>query len=244
MSQVPAGNLVARYRAYPVSWISFADAIDHVASVEQSNRFAARYSLVNAIGRHPIRSRWVDQQDQTDIPPMGEEFWRDASVRYENGGEVLYQAFDLGIYGREELPSGGWRQEIAGSIGRPRWRGLLVNRNDLAEAFPLPEKKPQSEVIESAPTAHQEPTIKQLRGSRPKERIREAAREVYDSRPDDPPNMCEAAKLLSKQLGGGGRAQIEDVLREPEFANQRRPTGVHRSRCKASKKISGKPANH
>ena len=55
--------------------------------------------------------------------------------------------------------------------------------------------------------------------------IRVALREVYDEAGTDPPNVNRASDLVKIKLPHARRARIREVLREPEFARQRRPPG-------------------
>jgi hypothetical protein len=58
--------------------------------------------------------------------------------------------------------------------------------------------------------------------------IREEARVLYKELADDPPNINRAEQLLRERLPGAKRTRIRPVLRNHEFANLRRLSGVKR----------------
>lgn len=191
-----------------VKWMSPVDAIDHIASAANCDRGQAKHRLRAALADGRVGVCWADC-DNDDALPSG-RFWLEASIIPEHGGQVLHQVLagstvtDGGVHVLEH------REE------KPRYRGFLINRADLYEAWPvvLPAVPPQ-------PTSSIRPGKKE---------IREAALRLYAERASDPPNINEAARLICEELPRVTREAARKVLREDEFAQLRRPSGVRRKR--------------
>ena len=175
------------------------------------DRATAMRHLRVAIANMHIGVRWSDGEDEADPPPFG-SFWKNASIRLDHGGEVLHQVFERRVVKMGESYSGEQHE------GPPRYREFLVDRSDLNTLWPMHS--------EDASPAGPEPSV--LCPTPPA--IREYARELYQSRAADPPNMDEAGRLICKKLPRAVRKTVRIVLSEPEFANQRRRSGVRRKR--------------
>jgi hypothetical protein len=63
-----------------------------------------------------------------------------------------------------------------------------------------------------------------MRNSACKGTIRKAARQIYNEAGANPPNMNQASDLIKRQISAS-RSRVREVLREGEFARQRRGPG-------------------
>jgi len=197
-----------------VRWVSPADALSHIETAADCDRATALTSLRTAVGDGRLPVRWLEPENETDAPPGKPEFWRDVTIRPDHGGELLYQvqASRLIKDGKSKIPMPTVRME-----GQPRYRGFLVDRDALQEIWPPRELQPARVPADSI-----------LRPK--KEEIRKIARELYAARNNDPPNLCQAERLIRDSLPRAGRKPVRDILAEPEFAKQRRRSGQRRKR--------------
>jgi hypothetical protein len=203
------GDVVELLRIPVVDWVSLADAVAHIEMAADCDRLTAIQRLRAAIADSSLRVRWMDQENEYDVPPSDRAFWTKVSIRLDQGGEVLHHAVDL-MFVAYPKSSAIERKEAP-----PRYRGLLVDRRALHDAWPMPPDVEQPETTASCVPL---PPVG-------KPAIRAKVRELYASRPSVPPNMWEAEMLIKKSLPRAARDRIREVLKEPEFARQRRATG-------------------
>lgn len=191
-----------------VRWASATDALQHIEIATGCDRATAMVRLREAIAAGNVAVAWSEPDDDRDTPPAG-RFWKDVSIRTDHEGEVLDQVRTSrdNPFLTKQLPS----------EGRPRWRGFVVDRNDLHELWPF-----QTEPIA--------PHRKALVGKALSAAIREQARVIYAERTDDPPNMVKAERLIREKIADARRSKIRQILHEDEFAMKRRPSGVRRKR--------------
>jgi hypothetical protein len=240
-----------RFERQKSEWITLAQALEHVASVEDhlatsetekpttaedaslamgwlwnpaphSPAMDAALSQVRAAlqdGEIPIKwaqDRWPQSHTFVpgelfafDDPPSG-LFWRYAEIDYSNSYLVLDQTpFAL---------SGGVASERAG--GNRKMRQLLLSRARVYELWPT--KDSDSVPSSSPPGAALD---KRYTTFIPEENlIRDEVRALYD-RSNPKPNMAQAEQSIRAAMPGATRGVIRKVLKEEEFANQRRSAG-------------------
>jgi len=191
------------------NWMSLSDAVEHIQEVSDCDRVTARQKLREVIADTLLPVRWIDQENEHDMPPSDRAFWKKATMRSENGGEFLYEVSDVTIV---ESPGSMLieRKEIF-----PRYRGLLVDRRALHALWPAPVNSDQRAENDSRGTLP--PASKQA--------IRDKARELYATMRENPPNIAQAEVLIRKSVPGSTRSRIREVLNEKEFSDQRRRTG-------------------
>jgi hypothetical protein len=68
------------------------------------------------------------------------------------------------------------------------------------------------------------------RNSVGKDRIRKAARDLYDQAGNNAPNINHAWDSIKVLIPGAPRSRVREVLREPEFARRRRGPGRRATR--------------
>jgi hypothetical protein len=69
------------------------------------------------------------------------------------------------------------------------------------------------------------------RNSVGKDRIRKAARDLYDKAGNNAPNINHAWDSIKVLIPGAPRSRVREVLREPEFACRRRGPGRKPTLC-------------
>jgi hypothetical protein len=67
----------------------------------------------------------------------------------------------------------------------------------------------------------------ELSSTASKPKIREALRKIYDEAHRNPPNMNQASDVVRRRIPAS-RSRIREVLKEDEFARQRRGPGRKR----------------
>ena len=111
---------------------------------------------------------------------------------------------------------------LAPDNGRKEYRPLLVKRSAVQELWRLPKyrnKGSRQTVSKPAGREHQR--------QRPpsKAQIRQELRKIYADPRSDRPNVNKAYNLLRVSLPNARRKSVMDILKEPEFAGQRRDPG-------------------
>jgi hypothetical protein len=202
-----------------IYWHSLEDAVAYIAAATNTNYAEALRKLRSALAAGRVAARWGDAESQDGHRPGNAVFWENVSIRMANGGEVLHQKYRKELIKSDGEYSVRQDQEV-------RWRPLLIAAGDLRRLWPLAEVMigSNADVSESRSSA-----LPRRRTS--KSEIHEVAREVYTARAANPPNMIEAPNLIRERLPAASRQRIREVLREPEFANLRRPSGVRKQKA-------------
>jgi hypothetical protein len=191
-------------------WASLNDALAHIQQVRGVDWASSRDELIGAVNAGKLTVRWLDQSGAADAPTRS-MLTNEATIRPDHGGEILHQVTSLVLI----EDAHGLRREKR--VSEPVYRALLVDKASLLILWPSKLDKPPA--ISSLP-------VKRASA----ERICAAARELYHEHRADPPNINEAERLIRQTVKGSSRANIRRVLRQPEFATQRRPPGVRRVR--------------
>jgi len=105
-----------------------------------------------------------------------------------------------------------------------RYRPLMVDRSAVEKLWPLPGDTRLNPEGAGAASSHPKPQ----RQKRDPDEIRQAAKDLYEESPDDPPNKTIAEQKIRRRLPGADRDTIRDVLNE--FARLRRQPGNQRRR--------------
>jgi|SRR5581483_4760872 len=240
-----------RFERQKSEWITLAQAVEHVASVENhlatsepekpttaEDAFLAMDWLRNPSPHSPamndalsqvraalqdgeIPIKWAqDRWPQSltfipgelfafDDPPSG-LFWQYAEIDYSNNYLVL-----------DETPfvlSGGVASERA--VGNRKMRQLLLSRARVYELWPA---KDSGSVASSS--SQGAALDKRYTTVIPEENlIRDEVRTLYN-RSNPKPNMAQAEQAIREAMPGATRGVIRKVLKEEEFARQRRSAG-------------------
>jgi hypothetical protein len=199
-------------------WMTLAEALSHIQAhlvQEGFEQLSAETELRKACGEGEIPLRWA-----ADPPPPG---------TYQIGQPSLFAAdevptdplfWDLVLFFGDRVvdQSFMFRTEADAAPERaPRQRGLFLWRSRVLELWPMPENE-----LEDRSTGQ----VKKRAAS--DDQILAAARKLYETMREDPPNLAKAEKLISDRLPGTPRKMIRPILQEPEFANLRRTRGTRR----------------
>lgn len=238
-----------RFERQKSEWITLAQAVEHVASVESdrstsepkepkatqdappgmewlrnpsphSPALDALSQVRAALQDGEIPIKWAQDgwpQSHTfipgelfalDDPPTG-VFWRYAEIDYPDSYLVS-----------DQMPfvlSGGVASERA--VTDRKMRQLLLLRARVYELWPTKDR-------DSASSSPHGPALDNRRkGVSPEENlIRDEVRALY-SRSNPKPNMAQAEQSIRAAMPGATRGVIRKVLKEEEFAKQRRLAG-------------------
>ena len=144
-----------------------------------------------------------------DDPPTG-VFWEYAEIDYSDGYLVS-----------DQMPfvlSGGVASERA--VSNRKMRQLLLLRARVYELWPT---KDRDSIASSSP--HGAALDNRHKAVSPEENlIRDEVRALYD-RSNPKPNMAQAEQAIRAAMPGATRGVIRKVLKEEEFAKQRRSAG-------------------
>ncbi len=94
---------------------------------------------------------------------------------------------------------------------REMYRPLLVERSAMQKLWPLSSHRHQRRRLSTAKAS--------------KAQIRKTLKEIYADPSSDSPNVNKAWDLLAARLPTARRKLVMDILKEPEFATQRRSAG-------------------
>jgi hypothetical protein len=195
--------------------MTLAEAINHIQSSDGCDKAAALHQLRMALGEGEIQARWASDHlppgvfllggpryFSDDGVPTDANYWATVLILLEADGTVIDQKNQIDE-GTDELES-----------TEPRRRQLLLLRSGITAIW--------------SPTTNLEVTANRRSDiAKPASRanIYKAAAEIYETGGDNPPNVTAAEQIIRSKLGKVPRKLVREVLRRPEFARRRNPTG-------------------
>jgi hypothetical protein len=232
---------VSRAERERAQWWTLREALEHIQEIEDCTMRVAWDHLRTAIGDQEVPVRWGDvsldlstiNEGQyiydDDVPPKEKWFWKSARVMFTGKGRVLDDHARHGRNSRIRLI----RQ------GKLNYRPLLVRREAAERIWPIttrssePERATMDQIGDAGQSASH--SAHRLFRSSTDEKIREEARKVYADPANDRPNVNVADPLIRLKLPDVRSDRVMEILREPEFAKQRRKAGERRKPGKRPK---------
>jgi hypothetical protein len=225
----------ARERA---RWMTLREALVHIAKAEHCSLKTALTQLGAAIADHEVEVRWPESlkltrmgsYDDEDIgPPTNISFWKSARVILTGDGSILDDPAYRSKRARLQLIRDG----------KLRYRRVLVHRGAVERIWPTANgtaepRLPTADQIGDAEESASHSAHRLFRSSTD-EKIREEARKVYADPANDRPNVNVADQLIRLKLPDVRSDRVMEILREPEFAKQRRKAGERRKPGKRPK---------
>jgi hypothetical protein len=176
-------------------WMSLVEAIERIRMSPRCDSIEALRQLKREVNDGMVQVQWEDSDGPKDSP----------DPKYLQGAQLL-------------LIGTGFAPDNVQKIYRP----LLVERSAVRELWPLSNHRPKDSHQANSRPAHQP---RQQRRPASKSQIRQVLKEIYADPTNDRPNEEDAWKLLQTMLPNAKRSMVREVLREDEFASQRRPRG-------------------
>jgi hypothetical protein len=226
--------------------MTLVEAVEHVQAHlahEGCKELGALRQLRMACGEGEIPLRWAADEISFQIVGVGEG---EAPIRWTaeeerlpfEVPEELLQTGLPPLFSPDEVPTDPlfWDQALiingrvidqrmseadAAPDRVPRPRELFLLRSRILELWPLQgDTRPNAE---GAGTGSSRPEPR--RQKREPDEIRQAARDLYEESPNDPPNISKAEQEIRRRLPGADRDTIRDELKKEEFASRRRRRG-------------------
>jgi hypothetical protein len=177
-------------------WATLVEAVDHIRVVEDCDSIEALKQLKTEIGDGTVPVRWRNSSDAEGLP----------DTKYLRQAELL-------------LVCTGFAPDIV----ERKYRALLVERSSLQEVWPLREQRREDADRRDSQSTDQQHRLRQPPASQAQ--IREALRRIYADPTNNRPNVNRAWVLLKTVLPTARKSLAHPIIREPEFANQRRNPG-------------------
>lgn len=214
-------------------WVTLAEAINHIRTIENLTRDEAWHQLRTAIADNEVLWKWDEpagvlrrenpsrSAKRSAVRPSrvpkqyNRFFWESAQIDFTNGGRVLD---DVG----QRCPP--WLLSVMLRDGTVRYRPLLILREAVEKIWvtaPIKSAQPQE------PNLALEQNVNRAarRGVAALEAIRKAAIEVYKEAGGNPPNLPKAEQLVRAKVPGASRTMILPILNEDQFSKLRRKPG-------------------
>lgn len=216
--------------------MTLREALAHIEMVEGCSLKAAWDQLGEAIGDHEVEVRWphtltrTGAYDDEDIGPSTDKrFWKSARVIPTGGGKILDDPACRAKDVRLKLIRAGELHYRPVFVRREAVERIWPTANGTAEPrLPTADQIGDAEELASH-SAHR------LFRSSTDEKIRQEARKVYADPANDRPNVNVADRLIRLKLPDVRSDRVMEILREPEFAKQRRKAGERRKPGKRPK---------
>jgi len=176
-------------------WMSLVEAAEHIQMSQHCGSVEALRQLKREIGDGMVPVQWEDSEGPKDCPDPD----------YLQRSKLL-------------LVGTGLAPDNVHKI----FRSLLVERSATQRLWPLSKhERNDFHTTDSQPAAPQH----QLTRPASEARIREVLKEIYSDPGNNRPNVNEAWDLLKAKVPNARKNLVMDILKEPEFANQRRGAG-------------------
>lgn len=233
-------------------WMTLAQAVEYVALVENYPPTSERENISPSIAKDDSPMAWM-WTPSPHSPPMETALSQLRAALQD--GEIpkkwaqeqwpkSHSFFPNQLFALDEPPSGFFWQYAqidpsanyavsdemplflsGGVVGEraanPRLRELLLLRSRVYELWPskaTDSPPPSLPRLEPAPTERRTPVISD------ENLIKNEARKLYD-RSNPKPNIAQAERFIREAMPGAKRTLIRKILKDEEFAIQRRPAG-------------------
>jgi hypothetical protein len=222
-------------------WMTLREAVEHIEEVEHRGFRAAWDQLRAAIGDQKVLVRWANVSldlssidegryiEEDDVPPRERWFWKSARAIFTGDGRILDDPARHGKSARLKLIR----------EGKICYRPVLVRRDAVEQIWPITTRssEPEQATMDQIGDAEQSTghSAHRLFRSSTDEKIREEARKVYADPANNRPNVNEADQLIRLKLRDVRSDRVMEILRELEFAKQRRKAGERRKPGKRPK---------
>ena len=177
-------------------WMSLVEAIEYIRMSQHCDSVQALRQLKREIADGTVRVQWGDSDGRKDCP----------DPQHVQASQLLLIGTGFGPDNEDE-----------------DYRPLLVERSAVQKLWPLPNRQPKDYQHTNSHLADQQHQLP--RPSASKAQIREALKKIYDAPENNRPNMERARVLLKAMLPNAQKELVYEILREPEFAKQRRSHG-------------------
>ena len=176
-------------------WMSLVEAIEHIRMFQHCDSIEALRQLKREMNDGMVQVQWEDSDGPKDRP----------DPKYLQTSQLLLIGTGLALDNFSKM-----------------YRPLLVERSAAQKLWPLSNHRRKDSRQANSRPAHQ---TRQQRRPASKSQIRQVLNEIYADPTNDRPNEEVAWKLLQPMLPNAKRGMVREVLKEDEFASQRRLRG-------------------
>jgi hypothetical protein len=176
-------------------WMSLVEAIEHIQIARHCDSIEALCQFKQELRDGMVRVEWEDSEGAKDCP----------DPKFLQASQLLLIGTGLALDNVQEI-----------------YRPLSVERSAVRKLWPLPSYR-----HEGSRQAVSQAAGQQRQNKRPasEAQIREGLRKIYADPSNDSPNVNVAYDLLKLELPNARKNSVMQILKEPEFKDQRRDPG-------------------